>query len=179
MFVLATLGFAQAPAPEFQPSGEWFNSEPLSVTDLRGKVVLLDFWTFCCINCMHVLPDLKRLEHKYPDALVVIGVHSAKFANEQRTESIRKAILRYQIDHPVVNDHAFEVWQHYAVRAWPTLYLIDPRSNARFHRMGVGEIEFLRYFFTLHDEKRVHGHGGEGPLSSARRFQFIGNITGS
>ncbi len=116
-------------APDFPAGLQWLNTpRPLSLRNLRGKFVLLDFWTFCCINCMHVLPDLKRLEHKYPDELVVIGVHSAKFANEQQTESIRNAILRYQIEHPVVNDHAFEVWQHYAVRAWPTLFLIDPKG---------------------------------------------------
>lgn len=116
-------------APDFPKGLQWLNTEhPLQLSDLRGKFVLLDFWTFCCINCMHVLPDLKRLEHKYPHELVVIGVHSAKFVNEGNTQSIRNAILRYQIEHPVVNDHEFAIWQHYAARAWPTLFLIDPQG---------------------------------------------------
>lgn len=114
-------------APEFPPGLEWLNTDtPLSIRGLRGKIVLLDFWTYCCINCMHVLEDLKRLERKYRDELVVIGVHSAKFDAEKQTDRIREAILRYGIDHPVVNDAEMRVWQEYAVRAWPTFMLIDP-----------------------------------------------------
>lgn len=129
-------------APEFPEGLQWLNTpHPLRLNDLRGKFVLLDFWTFCCINCMHVLPDLKRLEHKYPYELVVIGVHSAKFANEQQTESIRNAIVRYDIEHPVVNDPAFVVWQHYAVRAWPTLFLIDPKGYIVRKKAGEGVFE--------------------------------------
>lgn len=114
-------------APEFPPGLEWLNTDTaLSIKDLRGKIVLLDFWTYCCINCMHVLEDLKRLESKYRDELVVIGVHSAKFDAEKDTGRIREAILRYSIDHPVVNDAEMRVWREYAVRAWPTFMLIDP-----------------------------------------------------
>src|SRR6185503_4586760 len=87
-------------APELDGGVEWLNAGgPISIKDLRGKVVLLDFWTFCCINCMHVLPDLKYLEHKYPKEVVVVGVHSAKFDNEKDSGNIRKAILRYEIEH--------------------------------------------------------------------------------
>ena len=114
-------------APEFPDGMEWLNTEkPLSIKQLRGKVVLLDFWTYCCINCMHIIPDLKKLEHKYANELVVIGVHSAKFTAEKGTENIRQAILRYEIEHPVVNDHDMQIWQEYTVRSWPTLFLIDP-----------------------------------------------------
>jgi len=117
-------------APEFPEGMEWLNTDrPLAIRQLRGKVVLLDFWTFCCINCMHVIPDLKKLEHKYPNELVVIGVHSAKFAAERGTENIRQAILRYEIEHPVVNDHEMKVWSEYTVNAWPTLMLIDPAGK--------------------------------------------------
>src|SRR6185436_1030734 len=92
-------------APDFPEGMEWLNTDrPISLRELRGKVVLLDFWTYCCINCMHVIPDLKKLERKYPNELVVIGVHSAKFTNERDTDNIRQAILRYEIEHPVVND---------------------------------------------------------------------------
>ena len=91
-------------APEFPAGLEWLNTDrPLSMKALRGKVVLLDFWTYCCISCMHVLPDLKRLERKYPRELVVVGVHSAKFTGERLTENIRQAVLRYEIEHPVAN----------------------------------------------------------------------------
>jgi len=97
-------------APDFPRDVTWLNSGPLTLTELRGKVIVLDFWTYCCINCMHIIPDLKKLEAKYGDKLVVIGVHSAKFHNEQDTENIRQAILRYGIKHPVINDKDFEVW---------------------------------------------------------------------
>src|ERR1700733_8999380 len=99
-------------APKFPTDLQWLNvDKPLSLKeDLRGKVVVLDFWTFCCINCMHVIPDLKRLESKYGDALMVIGVHTAKFVTEKETDNIRAAILRYDVTHPVINDSDFEVW---------------------------------------------------------------------
>ncbi len=114
-------------AADFAPGLEWLNTPaPLSLDQLRGKVVVLDFWTYCCINCMHIIPDLKRLEAKYPNELVVVGVHSAKFDNERDTENIRAAIARYEIEHPVINDGGFEVWRSYGVRAWPTLVLINP-----------------------------------------------------
>ena len=117
-------------ALEFPDNLEWLNTEePLTLGQLQGKVVLLDFWTFCCINCMHVIPDLKKLEEKYADELVVIGVHSAKFTNEKNTDAIRQAILRYEINHPVINDANFEVWEAYATRAWPTFVLINPNGG--------------------------------------------------
>ncbi|HUV30032.1 MAG TPA: thioredoxin-like domain-containing protein [Acidobacteriota bacterium] len=126
-------------APEFPTHLQWVNTDhPLTLKQLRGKVVLLDFWTFCCINCMHVLPDLRKLEEKYNDELVVIGVHSAKFANEQDTEQIRQAILRYEIAHPVVNDYRFEIWNSYGARAWPTLVLINPNGRIIGSHSGEG-----------------------------------------
>jgi len=126
-------------APDFPLGAEWLNTEkPLSLRDLRGKIVLLDFWTYCCINCMHIIPDLKKLEAKYPNQLVVIGVHSAKFLNEKGTEQIRQAILRYGIEHPVINDKDFEVWQSYTAKAWPTLVLINPKGKVVGSHSGEG-----------------------------------------
>jgi sugar lactone lactonase YvrE/cytochrome oxidase Cu insertion factor (SCO1/SenC/PrrC family) len=130
------------PAQEFPEGMEWLNTaKPLRLQDLRGKIVLLDFWTYCCINCMHVIPDLKKLEKKYPDELVVIGVHSAKFTGERETENIRQAVKRYEIEHPVVNDNQMMVWQMYGVRAWPTLVLIDPVGKIIGSTSGEGIYE--------------------------------------
>ncbi|MHB1426217.1 MAG: thioredoxin-like domain-containing protein [Gemmataceae bacterium] len=131
-------------APELEGGVAWLNSAgPLRLKDLRGKIVLLDFWTLCCINCMHVLPDLAKLEKKYPNELVVIGVHTAKFQNEKNTESIRKAILRYEISHPVVNDAEQRIWETYGSRSWPTLCLIDPEGYAVWADSGEGHYEAL------------------------------------
>ncbi len=129
-------------APEFPSGMSWLNTDrPLTLQQLRGKIVLLDFWTYCCINCMHILPDLKKLEKKYPDLLVVIGVHSAKFTNEGETDQIRRAILRYEIEHPVVNDRDFRIWRAYGASAWPTTVLIDPQGKIAGMRSGEGVFE--------------------------------------
>jgi thiol-disulfide isomerase/thioredoxin len=118
---------------------DWLNtSRPLVADDLKGRIILLDFWTFCCINCIHVVPELHALEQKFGDKLTVIGVHSAKFANEKDRENIRSAILRYDIEHPVVNDAAFKTWQSFAVRAWPTLILINPQGKIEEMFSGEG-----------------------------------------
>ncbi len=128
-------------APELEGGVAWLNTAgPLRLKDLRGKIVLLDFWTLCCINCIHVLPDLARLEKKYPNELVVIGVHSGKFKNEKETESIRKAVLRYEIAHPVVNDANMKIWRTFLGErgAWPSLVLIDPEGYVVFADSGEG-----------------------------------------
>ena len=132
------------PAPELAGGTAWLNvSRPLTIADLKGKVVLLDFWTYCCINCMHIIPDLKKLETKYSKELAVIGVHSAKFQNEREAENIRQAILRYGIEHPVINDSNFAIWQAYGARAWPTLVLIDPEGDIIGSETGEGHYEIL------------------------------------
>jgi thiol-disulfide isomerase/thioredoxin len=126
-------------APDFPPDLEWLNTgRRLSLADLRGKIVLLDFWTSGCINCMHIIPDLKRLEAAYPDELVVIGVHSAKFTNESSQDNLRQTVLRYDLEHPVVNDKDFVIWNNYVVRAWPTTILIDPRGYVLAAHSGEG-----------------------------------------
>ena len=120
------------------PQGlKWLNTAgPMDLQDLRGKFVLLDFWTYCCINCMHILPELKKLEHAYPKNLVVIGVHSAKFSTEQESENISEAIRRYRIEHPVINDARHELWEFFGVNAWPTVLLIDPEGYAVWGTSG-------------------------------------------
>ena len=135
---------AGTPAPELTGGTDWLNTAgPIQLKDLRGKVVVLDFWTLCCINCIHTLPDLARLEKKYANQVVVIGVHSAKFDNEKNSESIRKAILRYEISHPVVNDANMKIWRAYGVQSWPTLFLIDPEGMAVGKGSGEGLYEAL------------------------------------
>ncbi len=128
-------------APFSEKAGvEWLNTDPLTLKKLRGKFVVLDFWTYCCINCHHILPVLKKLEEKYPNEIVVIGVHSAKFEEEKDTKNIRDAILRHDIRHPVVNDHDHKLWNFFGVNSWPTLVVIDPEGY--FVAINRGEIDF-------------------------------------
>ena len=132
------------PAPELDGGSGWLNTaSPIKLKDLRGKIVVLDFWTFCCINCIHTLPDLAKLEKKYANQLVVIGVHSAKFDDEKDSENIRKAVLRYEISHPVVNDANMNIWNAYEANSWPTLVLIDPEGNLVARGSGEGLYEAL------------------------------------
>jgi sugar lactone lactonase YvrE len=134
-------------APDLVGGAGWLNTAGrLRLKDLRGKIVLLDFWTYCCINCIHTLPDLAKLEKKYAKQLVVIGVHSAKFDNEKNTKNIRKAILRYEISHPVVNDAHMTIWdayRPYGVASWPSLVLIDPEGNYYGTTSGEGQYDLL------------------------------------
>ncbi|MDJ0553211.1 MAG: thioredoxin-like domain-containing protein [Microcoleaceae cyanobacterium MO_207.B10] len=135
---------ARVRAPELPRNYPWLNTDkPLSLASLKGRVVILDFWTYCCINCLHVLPDLKYLEQKYPDTLTVIGVHSAKFEHEKDAENIRQAILRYNVEHPVLVDSGSRVWQQYAVRAWPTFKIIDPEGYVVGTVSGEGKRDAL------------------------------------
>jgi len=146
---------------------EWFNTSlPVDLSELRGKVVLLDFWTYCCINCMHILPDLKFLEEKYGNQLVVIGVHSAKFDNEKDSQNIRNAMLRYEIEHPVVNDSEMLIWRRFGTRAWPTVALIDPEGNYCGSQSGEGNRELLDGVIgRLIEYHRFKGTLNEKPLA--------------
>ena len=142
-------------APELEGGVGWLNTAgPIRLKDLRGKFVILDFWTLCCINCIHTLPDLAKLEKKYANELVVIGVHTAKFDNEKDSASIRKAILRYEVSHPVVNDANQKIWRRYVIRSWPTLVLIDPEGNLVGGEAGEG----LYNLFDKVIEKLVKVH---------------------
>lgn len=132
-------------APDFPMGLDWINTAvPIEMYRLKGKVVLLDFWTYGCINCIHVIPDLERLEEEFADELVVIGVHSAKFTNEGETDSLIDIVQRYGIKHPVVNDKDFEIWSTWGVNAWPTTALIDPAGNAVGIRPGEGVYDAMQ-----------------------------------
>jgi len=114
-------------APEFPVGLDWVGtSGPLTLDGLRGKVVVLDFWTAGCINCLHVIPRLRQLEDRFPNELVVIGVHAGKYPGERRTDAVRRARDRLGVGHPVVNDRQFRIWKSYAVDAWPTIGLVSP-----------------------------------------------------
>jgi thiol-disulfide isomerase/thioredoxin len=165
-------------APELKGDRGWLNTDkPLSLAGLRGKVVLLDFWTYGCINCIHIIPDLKKLEKKYPNELVVIGVHSAKFENEKDTENIRRIILRYEIEHPIVNDADFAIWRSYAVNAWPTRYLIDPAGYVIGKLSGEGGYEALdKAIADSIAEFRKRGELNEAPLKLALERAKVGDL---
>jgi sugar lactone lactonase YvrE len=151
--------------------GEWVNTEkPLSLGDLRGRFVLLDFWTYCCINCMHVLPELKKLEHAFPNELVVVGIHSAKFEGEQVTDNIREAALRYEIEHPVVNDAKMTIWRRYGARSWPTLVLIDPAGDVVWAASGERDFEEMK---TVIDRGLAY-YREQGILKPAQRPTILG-----
>jgi len=133
--------------PEFPRDGEWFNSAPLSFCDhLKGKLVVLDFFTYCCINCLHILPDLSRLEKEFPikAGVVVVGVHSAKFNNEKLSDNIRNAIQRHNITHPVVNDVDISLWDGLGIECWPTLVVFSPGGHVLATIVGEGHAEELQ-----------------------------------
>ena len=131
----------QVAAPEFPAELDWINIDnPLTMNGLLGKIVILDFWTYGCINCLHIIPVLEQIERKFAEEVVVIGVHSAKFATEGQTENLRQIVQRYEVHHPVVNDHDFQVWNSWGVRAWPTVAIIDPLGRGVVRQSG--EIPF-------------------------------------
>lgn len=148
-------------APEIPRSLQWFNTEePLWLADLRGKVVLLDFWTYGCINCQHIQPDLRYLEQKYPEGLVVIGVHSPKFPNEKIPAQLQKAINRQFIQHPVVHDPELLLTSLYAVKAWPSVVVIDPDGYIAGVSRGEGKRQQL--------DDLIAGYLAERPLDTVR-----------
>jgi thiol-disulfide isomerase/thioredoxin len=169
---------ARVRAPEIEGGRGWLNTDkPLSLAALKGKLVLLDFWTYGCINCIHIIPDLKKLEAKYPNQLVVIGVHSAKFQNEKETENIRRIILRYEIEHPVYNDSDFEVWESYGVRAWPTQVLIDPAGYVVGSVSGEGNYEIIdQTIEKVADDFRKRGELNEQPLKLVLERARVGDL---
>jgi thiol-disulfide isomerase/thioredoxin len=126
-------------APELRGRA-WLNTggTDLSLADLRGRVVLLDFWTFCCVNCLHVLDELRPLEEKYADVLVTVGVHSPKFTHEADPEALAAAVERYEVHHPVLDDPELVTWQAYTARAWPTLVVVDPEGYVVAQVSGEG-----------------------------------------
>lgn len=154
-------------ASELEGRG-WLNTggKSLDLESLRGKIVLLDFWTFCCINCLHVLDELRPLEEKYSDVLVTVGVHSPKFEHEADPVALASAVERYEIHHPVLDDPELATWKAYTARAWPTLVVIDPEGYIVAHLSGEGHAGGLAVLLEeLVAEHEAKGtlHRGNGP----------------
>ena len=145
-------------APELRGRG-WLNTDgPLSLADLRGRFVLLDFWTFCCINCLHVLDEMREVEERYDGELVVIGVHSPKFEHEADPDALAAAVERYDVRHPVLDDPELVTWQAYTARAWPTLVLIDPEGYVVAQYAGEGHAHAIASLLAqLRDEHAARG----------------------
>lgn len=172
-------------APEFPSDTEWLNTKPIKLKDLKGKFVILDFWTYCCINCMHLIPELKKLEERFPNELVVIGVHSAKFQAERDAENIREAIARYEIEHPVVNDAEKGLWRLLHVDTWPTVILVDPEGYVLDRARGEFTAEAVAPFLrdkieeyrrkNLLSEKPLHIEVDSG-VSQPTPLRFPGKV---
>ncbi|MHB8569325.1 MAG: thioredoxin-like domain-containing protein, partial [Metallibacterium sp.] len=136
---------ALAGAVPLPPGAPWFNvSRPLTPNDLKGRVVLLDFFTPGCINCVHMLPDMAKLEREFGARLLIIGVNSPKFVASRRSSNIEGFIQRYDITHPVLTDKGMTLWNYYGVQAWPTLVLLNPRGGVVQQFIGEGNYRGIR-----------------------------------
>lgn len=130
------------PAPEFTGIERWLNSEPLTMDQLRGRVVLVDFWTYACINCIRTLPHVNRWAELYtPQGLTVVGVHTPEFPFERTTRNVEVAMRRHGVKHPVAQDNRYGTWKAYSNQYWPAAYLIDAQGRIRYKHFGEGEYE--------------------------------------
>ncbi|MFZ3595639.1 NHL domain-containing thioredoxin family protein [Streptomyces sp. BH104] len=159
---------ARVRAPELVGRGGWINTDGTmtGLADLRGRIVIVDFWTFCCVNCLHVLDELRELEEKHRDTVVIIGVHSPKFVHEAEHAAVVDAVERYGVEHPVLDDPELATWKQYAVRAWPTLVVIDPEGYVVAQHAGEGHAHAIEALVgELEEEHAAKGtlRRGEGP----------------
>ncbi|MDN3055668.1 redoxin family protein [Streptomyces sp. SRF1] len=160
---------ARVRAPELQGRA-WINTggKDLSLADFKGRTLILDFWTFCCVNCLHVLDELRELEEKHRDTVVIIGVHSPKFVHEAEHQAVVDAVERYEVHHPVLDDPELATWKSYAVRAWPTLVVIDPEGYVVAQHAGEGHAHALETLVgQLEAEHAAKGtlRRGDGPYA--------------
>jgi thiol-disulfide isomerase/thioredoxin len=127
-------------APEFTGISQWLNSAPLTMEQLRGKVVLVDFWTYSCINCVNTLSHVSSWHKKYKDqGLVIVGIHTPEYAFERSTDNVKTAIKRFGIEYPVAQDNRYATWNAYSNRYWPAFYLIDKSGQIVYTHFGEGE----------------------------------------
>ncbi len=176
-------------APELIPGGEWFNTKPLTLKELRGKVVLIDFWTYTCINCQRTFPYLKSWHEKYADlGLIIIGVHSPEFEFEKDSGNVRDAIFDFGIKYPVMQDNNFATWRAYSNRFWPAKYLIDSKGKVRYTHFGEGDYDETEEMLQLllkesgvipnieikNPDYEIYGRTPELYLGSARASGYSG-----
>ena len=137
-----TVAAAQGAAPDFTGIGKWFNSAPLNIADLRGKVVLVNFWTYACVNCINALPHVVALNEKYKDrGLVVVGVHTPEFPFERSASNVQAALKRHGITYPVAQDNDSRTWSAWRNQYWPAQYIIDQNGKIVFQHAGEGQYE--------------------------------------
>ena len=130
------------PAPEFPGIERWLNTPPLTLAQLRGRVVLLDFWTYSCINCLRTLPHVNRWAETYtPQGLTVVGMHTPEFSYERSTPNVEAAMRRYGVKHPVAQDNRYATWKAYDNKYWPAVYLIDAQGRIRYKHFGEGDYD--------------------------------------
>lgn len=138
----ASAALTEGPAPALDGATTWLNSPPLSTAQLRGKVVLIDFWTYSCVNCVNTLPYVHAWAKKYKDqGLVVIGVHTPEFPFEKDIGNVRDAIRHFKIDYPVAVDNDYKIWRAFSNNYWPALYFIDANGRIRHQKVGEGDYE--------------------------------------
>ena len=138
----ASAATAPFEAPEFSGITQWLNSEPLTMKQLRGKVILVDFWTYDCINCINTLSHVVQWHDKYKDkGLVVVGVHTPEYAFERKTENVRTALKRFDIRYPVAQDNRYATWNAYNNRYWPAFYLVNKKGQVVYTHFGEGQYE--------------------------------------
>jgi thiol-disulfide isomerase/thioredoxin len=168
LFALAQLAPAATPLQSLDGAGPWINSPPLTAAQLRGKVVLVDFWTYSCINCLRTLPHLRAWAQKYgPQGLVVIGVHAPEFSFEKKPDNVAKAVQRLQLAYPIAIDGDFKAWRAFGTQAWPTFHLVDAQGRVRHRQVGESGYEQTeRVIQKLLMEAGAAPTGGAAPVAS-------------
>ena len=159
-------------APAFPETVDWLNVEaPLTFEGLRGKFIILDFWTYGCINCIHMIPVLRDLEERFAEELVVIGVHSGKFESEQETDNLQQIVQRYELEHPVINDEDYAVWRTFGASAWPTFLVIDPNGNV----IGAqpGEVPYEAFEIFLSSAIEYYDNNPEAGTIDRTAIEFV------
>lgn len=178
------------PAPEFTGLQNWINSEPLTMEKLKGKVVLIDFWTYSCINCIRTLPHITEWDRKYRDqGLVIVGVHAPEFDFERKLDNVKMAVKEYGIHYPVAQDNNFDTWQQFHNHFWPAHYLIDREGNVVYTHFGEGQYDVtennIRYLLGIQGKASMNEHGQtsravdqtpETYLGYNRASTFVGNV---
>ena len=176
---------ARVRAPELVGAGGWIGTggRELRLADFRGRILILDFWTFCCVNCLHVLDELRPLEARFAEVLDVVGVHSPKFAHEADHDALLAAVERYEVHHPVLDDPDLTTWSQYAVRAWPTLCVVDPEGYlvhvASGEGHGEGLARLVEQLVTEHEAKgtlRRRGAAYVPPPAPKTELRFPGKV---